>query len=461
MSLDFTGLLEPQKKHAKFLLDSLYLNGFADDLSDTGTGKTYVGCWVAKQLNCPIVVICPEPAQVVWRQTLAGFGINNAIVINYELLVRGDTEYLKYDLRKFHATPKWWLSEGIKLTFRSDSLIILDEQHRCRGQESLSCDLMLALKNQKYKVFGLSATAATSVADMKAFGFKSNLHDGENYHEWCRDHGARVTRWGTIDWDADQKPAMEGMKKIHSFLFNVQKSASRMRRTDFGSLFPENRVFAEVFDIGAKNARKLQAIYDQMQMELDLLDKRSQNYSQHVFAIMMKARRQAEIIKTPAAAEFIENAFDEGMSPVIFFNFQDTATSLLRMLDKKKFKGKISQVIGGQSEYERKTEIELFQADVKRINLVNIQAGNAAVSFHDLNGNFPRTSLLFPCWSAVNVIQALGRIWRVNGKTPCVQKFFYANVPVEERMAMRMSLRTNNMDCLNDGDLNFEFDFVG
>jgi len=452
-------LLEPQKAHAKFLLDSLYLNGVADDLSDTGTGKTFVACWIAKQMNCPIVVICPNSVKTMWEKTLAKFGIKNQLIINYELLVRGNTEYLNYDLTKFHATHKWWLSEGIKVNFRQDSLVIVDEQHKCRGLNSLASDLLVVLKNQKYKVLGMSATAATSVADMKAFGYKANLHNGENFAQWCTDHGARVSRYGTIDWDADQTPAKEGMSRIHHNLFNVQKIASRMRRADFGHLFPENRVFAEVFDIGA-NTNKLNKVYERMELELDLLDKRAADYSQHAFAIIMKARRQAEILKTPAAVDFIEDMFDEGISPVIFVNFDDTVQSLTRLLKHKKFKGKIGYLVGGQKDDVRNRYIDDFQSDKLRIFIANIQAGNMGVSLHDLNGNFPRHSLLFPCWSAVNVVQAIGRIYRALGKTPCIQRFFYANVPVEVRMATRIGNRVDNLDCLNDGDVNMEYEFL-
>ena len=304
--MDFTGLLEPQKKHSKKLIDSIYLNGAALDMSHTGCGKTHVACFIAKQLACPVVVICPNNIKHVWRDTLALFGIKNAIIINYELLVRGNTEYLNYDLNKFHATPKWWLSEGLNINFRKDSFVIVDELHKSRGQTSLTCDLVVALKNLKYKVLGLSATAATSVADMKAIGFFANLHNGDRYHEWCTDHGATVTGWGTINWDADQTPAKDGMSRINTNLFSIQKIASRMRREEFGDIFPENRVFADVLDIG-KDAGKLQRVYDNMRDEIAMLNERSSEYKDHIFAAIIKARREAELIKAPTAVDLIED----------------------------------------------------------------------------------------------------------------------------------------------------------
>jgi hypothetical protein len=44
---------------------------------------------------------------------------------------------------------------------------------------SLASDLLIVLKNQKYKILGMSATAATSVVDMKAIGYKATVPDVE------------------------------------------------------------------------------------------------------------------------------------------------------------------------------------------------------------------------------------------------------------------------------------------
>jgi hypothetical protein len=95
-SIDTTGLLAPQIPHAMKLLDSLYLNGIAFDLSETGVGKTYVAAWIAKQFNAPIVVICPKSVIPTWTKVLAIFGVKASILVNYEKLMRGGTPHVKY-----------------------------------------------------------------------------------------------------------------------------------------------------------------------------------------------------------------------------------------------------------------------------------------------------------------------------------------------------------------------------
>ena len=456
--MDFTGLLEPQKEHCKNLLDSIYINGVAIDQSDTGVGKTYCAAWIAKQLACPIVVVCPKPLMTNWKRTLEIFGLKSSIIINYEKLVRGNTPYLKYDLKKFHATPDWWLSHGVELNFRPDSFVIIDEEHKGRGQYSLVSDFIIALKNRQYKTLGLSASIAVSVADMKAFGYQTNLHTGKNYNIWCRDYGGSLNQFGGVNWSsANASFAQDGMREIRESLFDVQRIASRLTREQFGDLFPESEISAEVFDTGA-NTKKITAAYREMASELASLDKRSSNYKNHVFARMIKARRKIELLKTPTMAKWIEDVVEMGKSPVVFTNFNDTVSVLKQKLDLPKYRNKIGYLIGGQTEYERNRCIDDFAEDKLRIFIVNLAAGNLGISLNDRNGNFPRETLINPSWSAVFFVQAVGRIYRVLTKTKCIQTFFYANEPTEQKMANRLKIKLDNLGCLNDGDIMAEYE---
>jgi superfamily II DNA/RNA helicase len=229
-----------------------------------------------------------------------------------------------------------------------------------------------------------------------------------------------------------------------------------MNRKDFGNIFPDNQVIADGFDLGS-NTAKLQSVYNEMEYELMNLDESSMEYSEHHFAIIMKARRQSEILKVPAMVSWIEDMYDEGVSPVVFINFRETLEAIEKRLNSAKYSGKIAKIVGGQTQKQRDNEIEQFQSDTKRICLVMVAAGSASVSLHDLNGNYPRHTLINPSYSAINTLQALGRCHRANGKTPVVQRFFFANgVEIEEKMRKRVNLRLTNLDSLNDGDLSLD-----
>lgn len=456
--LDTTGLLAPQIPHALSLLNSIYLNGFACDLSETGTGKTYVGSWIAKQYNAPIVIFCPKSVMPEWDRILKLFGVKPSIMMNLEKLMRGGTPYVKYGKPK--VDPKTGKTREtarchlVEVYLPPGCLVIVDESHRCKGAVSLNAGLLIALKRQGYKFLTLSATQATDPTEMRAFGYAANLHDLYHWKKWCLDHGAEeLGRWGALTFDTEDEKAQKKMSLCHTNLFDIQGVASRLTREMMGSLFPENHVQAEAFDLGG-NSPKIQAVYDEMEDEIAALEEQTENYSTHIFAVIMKARRRAEMLKIPLFQEMVEDLYAEGKSVVVFLNFTESIVALTERLEKNpKLKGKIGFIYGEQDIKARWKDIKDFQADKLRIMICNLKAGGIAVSLHDLNGKFPRASLLNPSFSAIDMHQALGRIHRQGGLTKCYQRIVFAAGCIEERACNKVQYRLNNLSCLLDGDL--------
>ena len=442
-------LLPPQREHAVNLLNSLYINGVACDQSETGTGKTYVAAWLAKNLNSPVVIVCPKVVIPSWTKVLSYFGIKAHCLINYEKLIRGNTEHLSFKDGKDTGPSDYTIN------FPKNSLVILDEVHKCKSATSKNSDFLIKLKMDGYKSLLLSATAATNPLEMKAFGFATTLHNLVSYRQFITSSGAYAGRYGGYQIDLQSQRTIEAMSNIHNTLFNLYKVSSRMTRKMFDKIFPDNHVMAECFNMGT-NTDKINRVYEQMEAEMAALEESSINYSQHHFAIMTKARRMAELLKVPTMVEMIEDWYDEGISPVVFVNFTDTVEAIEKQLAKNsKFDGKIARIVGGQSDKVRQNDIELFQSDVKRIMIANLAAGNAGVSLHDLNGNFARGSIISPSYSAINLLQALGRIHRAEGKTTCIQKVMFAAGTIEVEACKRVQCKLNNLECLNDGDLTY------
>ena len=442
-------LLPPQREHAVSLLNSLYINGVACDQSETGTGKTYVAAWLAKNLNSPVVIVCPKVVIPSWTKVLSYFGIKAHCLINYEKLMRGNTEHLNFKDGKDTGPSDYVIN------FPKNSLVILDEVHKCKSATSKNSDFLIKLKMDGYKSLLLSATAATNPLEMKAFGFATTLHNLVSYRQFITSSGAYAGRYGGFQIDLQSQKTVEAMSNIHNTLFNLYKVSSRMTRKMFDKIFPDNHVMADCFDMGT-NTDKINRVYLQMEAEMAALEESSINYSQHHFAIMTKARRMAELLKVPTMVEMIEDWYDEGISPVVFVNFTDTVEAIEKQLAKNsKFNGKIARIVGGQSDKVRQNDIELFQSDVKRIMIANLAAGNAGVSLHDLNGNFARGSIISPSYSAINLLQALGRIHRAEGKTTCIQKVMFAAGTIEVEACKRVQCKLNNLECLNDGDLTY------
>ncbi len=453
MTLNTAGLLAPQFEHTKRLIDSIYLNGYAFDLSETGTGKSYVAAAVARAMNKPLVIICPKTIIPQWRKIAALFGLN-PLIINYEKIGRGNTEYMRWEHLPDPMHP-WDVTirkELPSFKFPKNSFIILDEGHRCKGQETTNSWMMVSLALQGYRVLMSSATAATSPLEMKALGFLCGMHRLYNFTEWCLMHGGQwMGNYGAITWDMDSRDAYAAMLGLNQYMFDRRKCASRMTVEDFGNLFPESHVVAEAYSMGS-NEPKMQAVYENMESEIARLNERAEGYRNHVFAVLMKARRESELLKVPLFVEMIEDLFDENKSVVIFLNFTETIEAVANRLAKK-YRPHIGYIVGGQSENARQNDIDNFNSDKKRIMITQISAGGVGVSLHDLNGKFSRASIVSPNFSAFQLVQALGRIWRTGGLTKVYQRIVYAANTIEERACRRVQFKINSLATLNDADM--------
>jgi len=454
--INTTGLLAPQIPHTKALIDSLYINGFAFDHSSTGCGKMYCACAIARELNRPFVVIAPKSVIPQWEKVLKIFDVKVDVIVNYEKLSRGNTKWMRW--KKLPDITKPWdekaKREMPEFYFPRDAFIVLDEGHRCKGSDTSNSWMMIALAHQSYKILVSSATIATSPIEMKAMGFLAQLHRLYNFPDFCRVHGGQWTgRYGSMTFDMASDEARKSMLALNEYLFETRKCSSRLTVDDFGDLFPETHIVAEAYDLGSNEA-KIQAVYDEMEAEIAKLDERCENYSQHIFAIMMEARRRAELCKVPLFVEMIEDLYNEGKSIVCFVNFTDTVDAINKRLEKiKKFDGTIAHIVGGQHDKDRQLDIDAFNVDKKRIMIANIAAGGIGISLHDLNGNFPRASIISPNYSAFQLIQALGRVWRQGGLTKSYQRVVFAAKTIEEAACRRVNFKISNLSTLNDGDL--------
>jgi len=75
------------------------------------------------------------------------------------------------------------------------------------------------------------------------------------------------------------------------------------------------------------------------------------------------------------------------------------------------------------------------------------------LSLHDLNGNYPRISLISPTPSAIDLKQCLGRVWREGAKTKSIQRIVFVANTVEEEVCDKLRTKLENLDLINDGDL--------
>lgn len=436
---DPSGLRAWQVDAAGKLCSALNHWGAAIDGSDTGTGKTYTACAVARELGYNILVVCPKAVIKSWKKVIIKhFKMRDkfAGIINYEKLIRGrkDSPIASFVLdRKTRRHKFIW-------KIPKKTLIVWDESQKLKNWKTQNAKRCVDAIKEGYPMLFCSATNATNPLEMRAVGLALKIYkNGQAYYDWAYENGVYKGQWG-LEFNNDPKV----LKKLHTIIF--QQRGVRLRRDEIPN-FPACEIIPEVYNMDEEDAKRINAIYDNMEKELAKLERIKKGDGESELTIQLRARQEIELIKVPLFVDMIEEAKEQGFSIVVFVNFTETLNALSQRLDTKCiFDGKTS-------DKARDRNVELFQEDSERVILVNVQSGGAGLSLHDLNGKFPRMSIISPTYSPVFMRQALGRIWRDDAKTKCIQRIVCVANTVEENVCRNVQQKLNNLDLLNDGDL--------
>jgi superfamily II DNA or RNA helicase len=439
------GLREFQIPNVSKLCAAILKNKAALDGSDTGAGKTYTAVGVARELEMNIAVVCPKAVISSWNKVIKDhFGMKPIFVLNYESVKTG-----KYkDIGVWKKISRTSNREYFQWNIPKNTLLVFDESHRLKGHGTQNSEIAMQAKKQGYTILCCSATNAINPIELKTVGFITGLYKSGKWTNFLREHGCEQGRFGW-EFSGDK----DVLKKLHADLFLDR--GVRVRREDIKG-FPDSEVIAEAYNIDEQSEKELKKIYEEMDRELTNLRaicKNTKEYKINAMTIMLRARQQAELIKVPLFVEMAEDAIENGMSVVLFVNFSETVRALSKRLE-------TNCVVWGENKgNEREKHIADFQADKKRVIIVNIKAGGAGLSLHDLNGNYPRISLISPTPSAVDLRQALGRVWRDGGKTKSLQKIIFAANTVEEEVCEKVKLKLTSLDTINDGDVSIGTEF--
>ena len=428
-------LYDYQNEHCKILLSGLSEHNAVLDASDTGTGKTFCALAIAEHLNLFPIVVTPKSVIPSWKKVAKLIG-TDLFVSNYEQFRLNKTPYLLgYDETKNEKTEK-----KFKWNHCKNSIIIFDEVHRCKNHTTQNSKMLEAAKTSEVKVLCLSATIADNPMQMFALGLTLNIFSSKSgFWQWAFKRGVYK---GWFGYDFKNTP--ENLKKIHDDIFPHR--GHRIAIKDLGDKFPDNLILTETYDMNSAG-NKIQAIYDNMKSELFHLSQTKKEDGSSVLTEILRARQEIELLKIPTFVEMAEDHVEEGMSVVVFVNFEESVQALSERLKTK------CLVTGKVKDEERENNISDFQKGKERIIICNIRAGGVGVSLHDEFGNYPRVSLISPTWSAQDLKQALGRIHRAGSHSKAIQKIIFAAGTVEEDVAARVEKKLNNITMINDGDL--------
>ncbi|ARF10672.1 DEAD/SNF2-like helicase [Hokovirus HKV1] len=452
-------LLPYQIAHTNKIISILNKHNRVLDMSDTGTGKTYTTIAAIKHKNQIPFIVCPKSVLKNWHDVLKHFDIKNYYLVNYETLqnvtcykgplkIKMRCKYLKVidKIAKDKETEKIYVDEyqgsltglskknQIRLVFqwsipeKDNIILIFDEVHKCKNILTNNSAILKATKPLKNNIIMLSATVAEKPKTFAVFGYVlglyNNISDCNNWLEKC----------------AEMYKAESIMLGLHKHIYG--EYACRMKIQELGNLFPQNNKFVECYEM--ENAVEIQNMYNLIQDSVDSLQKKED--ASQALAMLTYARMRIETLKIPKAIEMIKKTIEEGKSACVFVNYTDTIHLLAKEFNCNCI------IYGEQKIEERNNNIQRFMEDKERIILCNIRSGGVGISLHDTNGNYPRKSIIFPQYSAQDMLQVLGRIHRANCKSICEQCILFCKGTVEEDICENLKDKIINISSVNEGN---------
>ena len=487
-------LLNYQIPHLQNLIFSIQRNNVVLDSSDTGTGKTYTAIALCKQLNLKPLVVCPKSVVYNWHNICNIFDIVPLGIVNYETLKRNkyyhDMENFTEDIRetcpyiniikadKLDITTNLPIRDKngnikkiiqrIDWNLPNNTLIIYDEAHvgknaLCAPKPSINAKLIVSIKtvldqvkvnpNKKIYCLILSATPTD-----KPDRFDVILHLFDLYRPYVKKSYKQY-----LKSLGDNNDII--MRKIHTILYPLR--ASRMKISDIPSgTFMKNDVQAVIYPVSQEIANSVEEQHRIIHEAMNSL--REKGDSDGLGAII-RAQNKIEVLKTGVIVNECVQYLQENKSIVIFINFNNSKQVIVDKLLESGIINldKIGFIDGNQTISERNDTVKKFQNDELYVLLAHIKAGGVGISLHDIKGDRQRVTLINSNWSAIDLKQALGRIYRAGAKTDSIQRIVYCKsfdtsnlsrsntltMSIEEKIANNINEKLKNIEILNNSDL--------
>lgn len=455
--------------------------------SDTGTGKTYSAIAVCAQLELRPFIISPKSVISSWKKAMKHFKIPYYGITNYESLQNcqyyppnkthkekcpfiskfekqqtdSDDDFVvitektkklyndsssdsepekkskkKKDVKKKKSSTdsdkkqkSQKIEYGVIWNVPKDIIVIFDEAHRCKNSKTINSRILQELSKTNAKIMLLSATICDKPQTFAVCGYVLKLYKRlSDAKHWINKIG---------------KSYDDIMIGVHHYLYKEHKYASRMKISELGNKFPQNSIICECFD--ADSHDEIEKMYDEIKLAEEDLKNKVENSS--ALAKITYLRQQIELLRTPILISQAKKCLEEGNAVVIFVNFTESLQLIASELDTKCI------IYGDQTLEERDANIESFQQDITHVIVCNSRSGGVGISLHDLNGKYPRVSLISPSYSSIEIIQCLGRIHRAGAKTPARQIICYISGTIEEKICENMKNKISNIANINDGNL--------
>lgn len=413
-----------------------------------GTGKTYELAWamsVAYAKNYfqgsqerplqPFKTLVLTTAKVVtqFQRVLLQAGVTDCLVTSHSSLQNTTGDGLIHWVPNgLDVNPVW--DEDLK-----PDLIVVDEAQCIRNHLTGMFKIIISAVQQGIKVCLMSATPYTRLSETFGTCVVLGLCNAslESHKNLCKaftmsnaDYGdynaAAMRRFDDYLLERGLKISAEGIKFAHR-VFN------KCRLIDF-----ECEEHRELYN----------AAYEEYLEECRKNNRKTPQGVRAIWVAMIKFRKTAENLRSGQLCKVaIEVGTTQKKQVIIASNFTSTLEIIKRMMIEHHNipANKIGIIIGGR---DCQADIDNFQEGDIDYMLLSLKSGGAGLSLHHdrKNGKArPRYVILPPTWSAIELVQVLGRAHRITSITTTYQDVIWYRDTIEEKVAAKVARKMKSL----------------
>ena len=414
-----------------------------------GLGKTYMVLPVIKYLldrkliklqsDWPMPVLWVTPAAVIPQtlEVINQFGLIGTIFpISYAAFRGKLAEKIYWDKTK-HPYNNTFLYTWKAMSM--PSLVVFDECQGLKNDSSSQTQLSWSIPAGIKRIF-ISATPYQKVSEARSvvLGVGMELHEEpcttDNVPQLLQD----IARWGrpTQLCQAQMERLRKAMQPYAVFVPKVRykyKTHTRCRLIEFDTA-AERKHYNGYFEAFKKKCE------EQM---------RNANFgANEMLVAMQKFREGAEEVRAVRMAKRAIEMAERGRQVIVVFNFVNPMRLAYKALRNEGLsEDRISHIVGGQTPTKREAERAKFQEGKSDVLLFTMRSGGVGISLHhNSKEGRPRHIIIPPTWSAIDLVQALGRGHRITSISDTTQEVVWYKDTIEEQVCARVEAK---LDCIN------------
>jgi hypothetical protein len=435
---------------------------------------------VCAQMGLRPLVVTPKSTIPNWYNVAEVFDIDPLGVVNYETAKNG--KYYE-DLETFYANqrvvcpyievirelvegvttpaghPKYRIAE-IKWKLPPNSIIIFDEAQRGKNGITSGGPMGKGATATSQLLVSTKPYIKKSAGVYGAFLSATLTDKIECFDVMCYHLGFFAPYSGKAYLNFTKTLGSEPMKRLHEKIvpkFGARMSIEDIKAYSGNSVFKENDLKAKAYAMEPNVAMQIEQQHQAIQGAMQAI-RAKESMQDNPLTVMLRARQKIEMLKIPTFTELTEKYLRAGKHIVWFLNFKETNTQLVKKIlalredpddstSERMLTMSDIDFIDGTNSAEEREEIRIaFQADEIKVLICQIRAGGVGISLHDIVGDHERVSLISPTWSAIELHQSVGRIYRSNAKTDAKQRIIYCKPSAVPSETSETSENTNPIE---------------